>query len=192
MNDILVVLRAEDAVVDFLSLLAPAGGTAARVLLCDTGETLSFAAGTGSAERLTALAARVRPADGSAASPGTADLTERLRRLGADGGTRVWTHSPPTPGAAAGASDATPRSPPTRSDCRSGTPSGTRRTSSSSATWTTRSAAGSARPSSASSTPTARTCSTATRRSTCSPPAGCRPPSASSPPAPRSASACTR
>ncbi|MGW1142463.1 hypothetical protein [Streptomyces zhihengii] len=94
MNDILVVLRAEDAVVDFLSLLAPAGGTAARVLLCDTGETLSFAAGTGSAERLTALAARVRPADGSAASPGTAGLTERLRRLGADGGTRVWTHSP--------------------------------------------------------------------------------------------------
>lgn len=94
MNDILVVLRAEDAVVDFLSLLAPAGDTATRVLLCDTGETLSFAAGTGTAERLTALAARVRPVEGTAASPGTAVLTDRLRRLGADGGTLVWTHSP--------------------------------------------------------------------------------------------------
>ncbi|MFE0106772.1 SAM-dependent methyltransferase [Streptomyces sp. NPDC059009] len=93
MNNILVVLRAEDAVVDFLSVLAPTGTATTHVLLCDTGEALEFAPGTGTAERLAALAARVRLADESVASPGPDALAAHLRQLGGGNGTMVWTHS---------------------------------------------------------------------------------------------------
>lgn len=95
MNDILVVLRAEDAVVDFLSVLGSDDHAATtHVLLCDTGETLSFPVGAGVPERLAELGARVRAVDASAASPGPGDLTARLRRLAGGDGARVWTHSP--------------------------------------------------------------------------------------------------
>ncbi|MFI6693392.1 hypothetical protein ACIBLA_16830 [Streptomyces sp. NPDC050433] len=91
MIDIVVVLRAEDAVLDFLSVLTD--GEAALVL-ADQGRTLAFSAARSPAERLADIARHVRPADDRAGSPGPVPLAELVREAGGDRDARVWTHSP--------------------------------------------------------------------------------------------------
>lgn len=91
MIDIVVVLRAEDAVLDFLSVLT--GGEAA-VVLADHGRTLTFPAGQSPAERLTRISGEVRPADDRAGASGPGSLAELVREAAGDRGARVWTHSP--------------------------------------------------------------------------------------------------
>ncbi|MFD3523108.1 hypothetical protein [Streptomyces sp. NPDC058653] len=95
MIDIVVVLRAEDAVLDFLSVLAD--GEAALVL-ADHGRTLAFPAERSAAERLADIARHVRPADDGAGSPGPVALAELVRgavsAAGGDRDARLWTHSP--------------------------------------------------------------------------------------------------
>ncbi|MFD7518883.1 hypothetical protein ACFV85_29260 [Streptomyces niveus] len=91
MIDIVVVLRAEDAVLDFLSVLTD--GESALVL-ADHGRTLAFPAGRSPAERLAEIARYVRPADDGAGSPGPGALAELVREAGGDRDARVWTHSP--------------------------------------------------------------------------------------------------
>ncbi|MFD4116795.1 SAM-dependent methyltransferase [Streptomyces niveus] len=91
MIDIVVVLRAEDAVLDFLSVLTD--GESALVL-ADHGRTLAFPAGRSPAERLAEIARHVRPADDGAGSPGPGALAELVREAGGDRDARVWTHSP--------------------------------------------------------------------------------------------------
>ncbi|OKH99261.1 hypothetical protein A6A06_27325 [Streptomyces sp. CB02923] len=96
MIEIVVVLRVEDAVLDFLSVLTdpdPGGGPAA-VVLADRGDILSLPAGTPPAERLALLAPYVRPAEEGAASPGPAALAGLVRRAADGHSARVWTHSP--------------------------------------------------------------------------------------------------
>ncbi|MFE7524057.1 class I SAM-dependent methyltransferase [Streptomyces halstedii] len=113
MTDIVVVLRAEDAVLDFLSVLTPptappattgsaaAGATTTpaaprevHVLLADSGEHLAFPPGLTLPARLALLAARVREADESAASPGPEALATALARVAEGRPLCVWTHSP--------------------------------------------------------------------------------------------------
>ncbi|MET9554481.1 hypothetical protein [Streptomyces sp. NPDC006645] len=91
MIDIVVVLRAEDAVLDFLSVLSD-GETA--LVLADHGRTLAFPAGRSPAERLADIARYVRPADDGASSPGPVPLAELVREAGGGRDARVWTHSP--------------------------------------------------------------------------------------------------
>ncbi|MEV5596541.1 hypothetical protein [Streptomyces sp. NPDC052496] len=96
MIEIVVVLRVEDAVLDFLSVLTdpdPGAGPAA-VVLADRGDILTLPAGTPSAERLARLAPYVRPAEEDAASPGPAALAGLIRRAAGGRSARVWTHSP--------------------------------------------------------------------------------------------------
>ncbi|MFH8346558.1 hypothetical protein [Streptomyces sp. NPDC018045] len=96
MIEIVVVLRVEDAVLDFLSVLTdpdPGGGPAA-VVLADRGDILRLPAGTPPAERLALLAPYVRPAEEDAASPGPAALADLVRRAADGHSARVWTHSP--------------------------------------------------------------------------------------------------
>ncbi|MET4925354.1 SAM-dependent methyltransferase [Streptomyces sp. PSRA5] len=91
MIDIVVVLRAEDAVLDFLSVLTD-GETA--LVLADHGRTLAFPAGRSPAERLGDIARHVRPADEAAGSPGPVPLAELVREVAGARDARVWTHSP--------------------------------------------------------------------------------------------------
>ncbi|MYR97744.1 MULTISPECIES: hypothetical protein [unclassified Streptomyces] len=102
MIDIVAVLRAEDAVLDFLSVLtAPESvhrqdeGHEVHVLLGDTGEHLVLPAGLPLADRLAALARHIRPVDESAASPGPQALAALIEAAaqGAEAA-RLWTHSP--------------------------------------------------------------------------------------------------
>ncbi|MFH8404013.1 hypothetical protein ACH4FX_04435 [Streptomyces sp. NPDC018019] len=96
MIEIVVVLRVEDAVLDFLSVLTdpdPGGGPAA-VVLADHGDILPLPAGLPPAERLALLAPYVRSAEDDAASPGPAALAELVRRAADGRPARVWTHSP--------------------------------------------------------------------------------------------------
>ncbi|WP_326700956.1 nodulation S family protein [Streptomyces sp. NBC_01754] len=103
MIDIVVVLRAEDAVLDFLSVLtpplpgaatAPGEDNATHVLLADFGDHLVLPPGVPLPERLGMLAARVREADEDAASPGPDVLGAQLARISGGRGVCVWTHSP--------------------------------------------------------------------------------------------------
>ncbi|MFB7269184.1 SAM-dependent methyltransferase [Streptomyces sp. NPDC056244] len=103
MIDIVVVLRAEDAVLDFLSVLTDDHGGETRVILGDRAEILSLAAGTDPAGRLALLAPHVGPVTDGIASPGPEVLAELLRQAGAGPGqrenqgeetVRIWTHSP--------------------------------------------------------------------------------------------------
>lgn len=91
MIDIVVVLRAEDAVLDFLSVLT--GGDAALVL-ADHGRTLAFPATSGPAERLARIAGQVRPADDRAEGSVPDTLAELVREAAGGREARVWTHSP--------------------------------------------------------------------------------------------------
>ncbi|MFD5897368.1 hypothetical protein [Streptomyces sp. NPDC060366] len=91
MIDIVVVLRAEDAVLDFLSVLTD--GEAALVL-ADHGRTLTFPATQSPAERLARIAGHVRPADDRAGASGPGSLAELVREAAGDREARVWTHSP--------------------------------------------------------------------------------------------------
>ncbi|MFD7668909.1 hypothetical protein [Streptomyces sp. NPDC059788] len=96
MIEIVVVLRVEDAVLDFLSVLTdpdPGGGPAA-VVLADRGDIVPLPAGTAPAQRLALLTPYVRPAEEDAASPGPAALTALVRRAADGHSARVWTHSP--------------------------------------------------------------------------------------------------
>ncbi|MFD5114468.1 hypothetical protein ACFWNG_19495 [Streptomyces sp. NPDC058391] len=98
MIDIVVVLRAEDAVLDFLSVLADDRCGEIRVILGDRAEALTLPAGTDLAERLDLLAPYVGPVAGHITSPGPDALAGLIRD--ADAGTgagrpvRIWTHSP--------------------------------------------------------------------------------------------------
>ncbi|MEV7681386.1 hypothetical protein AB0O64_22970 [Streptomyces sp. NPDC088341] len=118
MIDIVVVLRAEDAVLDFLSVLTDDHGGETRVILGDRAEILTLPAGTDTAERLALLSSHVRPVTDGIAAPGPEVLAGLLSRAGAwhdghnghgdhdshegpdahDGQSRetvrVWTHSP--------------------------------------------------------------------------------------------------
>ncbi|WP_228989134.1 nodulation S family protein [Streptomyces sp. DH8] len=93
MIDVVAVLRAEDAALDFLSVL---GGEEHEVhVLCgDTGEHLVLPAGRPLADRLDALAPLVRPVDEHAASPGTEALAALVEASDGGGAARLWTHSP--------------------------------------------------------------------------------------------------
>lgn len=91
MIDIVVVLRAEDAVLDFLSVLT--GGDAALVL-ADHGRTLTFPATSGPAERLARIAGQVLPADDRAEGSVPDTLAELVREAAGGREARVWTHSP--------------------------------------------------------------------------------------------------
>ncbi|MFC9028610.1 hypothetical protein [Streptomyces arboris] len=101
MIDIVAVLRAEDAVLDFLSVLtAPESlhrqdeGHEVHVLLGDTGEHLVLPAGLPPAERLAAVARHIRPVDESAASPGPEALAGLIEAAARGAEARLWTHSP--------------------------------------------------------------------------------------------------
>ncbi|MET9605002.1 hypothetical protein ABZZ17_08020 [Streptomyces sp. NPDC006512] len=94
MIDIVAVLRAEDAVLDFLSVLSDPRRTEVHVLSGDTGAHLVLPPGTDPRERLAALAGHVRPVDDTAASPGPEPLAVLLRRAAAGRPARLWTHSP--------------------------------------------------------------------------------------------------
>ncbi|MFI5902962.1 hypothetical protein [Streptomyces cyaneofuscatus] len=101
MIDIVAVLRAEDAVLDFLSVLtAPeslhrqGGGHEVHVLLGDTGEHLVLPADLPPAERLAAVARHIRPVDESAASPGPEALAGLIEAAARGAEARLWTHSP--------------------------------------------------------------------------------------------------
>ncbi|MEV7422523.1 MULTISPECIES: hypothetical protein [unclassified Streptomyces] len=92
--DIVVVLRAEDAVLDFLSVLTDERGGEIRVILGDRAGTLTLAPGTDAAERLALLAPRVGPVTPDIVSPGPAAIAALLRDAAAGGTPRIWTHSP--------------------------------------------------------------------------------------------------
>ncbi|MFE1473983.1 hypothetical protein ACFW6N_09105 [Streptomyces cyaneofuscatus] len=104
MIDIVAVLRAEDAVLDFLSVLtAPEprhrqdGGHEVHevhVLLGDTAEHLVLPAGLPPTERLAAVARHIRPVDESAASPGPEALAGLIEAAARGAEARLWTHSP--------------------------------------------------------------------------------------------------
>ncbi|MER7045006.1 hypothetical protein [Streptomyces jumonjinensis] len=94
MIDIVVVLRAEDAVLDFLSVLTDPQGDEVHVLCCDASERLVLTANGDPARRLEELAARVRPVDPAATSPGPAALAALIGDAAAGRPAQVWTHSP--------------------------------------------------------------------------------------------------
>ncbi|MFD8917833.1 hypothetical protein ACFV0Y_08430 [Streptomyces sp. NPDC059569] len=96
MIDIVVVLRAEDAVLDFLSVLTDDGGGETRVILADhdRAETLVLGADMTAAERLALIASHVRPVTEGIASPGPEVLATLLRQAAAGQPCRIWTHSP--------------------------------------------------------------------------------------------------
>ncbi|MFJ5681282.1 hypothetical protein [Streptomyces sp. NPDC093099] len=96
MIDIVVVLRAEDAVLDFLSVLTDDGGGETRVILADhdRAETLVLGADMTAAERLALIASHVRPVTEGIASPGPEVLAALLRQAAAGQPCRIWTHSP--------------------------------------------------------------------------------------------------
>ncbi|MGW6242429.1 hypothetical protein ACWGBX_31835 [Streptomyces sp. NPDC055037] len=96
MIDIVVVLRAEDAVLDFLSVLTDDGGGETRVILADhdRAETLVLGADMTAAERLALIASHVRPVTEGIASPGPEVLATFLRQAAAGQPCRIWTHSP--------------------------------------------------------------------------------------------------
>ncbi|MEW2067196.1 hypothetical protein [Streptomyces sp. NPDC007346] len=101
MIDIVAVLRAEDAVLDFLSVLIAPGpalrreeGREVHVLFGDTAEHLVLPAGLPAAERLAAVARHIRPVDESAASPGPEALAALIEAVAQGAPARLWTHSP--------------------------------------------------------------------------------------------------
>ncbi|MET9290893.1 hypothetical protein [Streptomyces sp. NPDC003077] len=102
MIDVVVVLRVEDAVLDFLSVLLDTSGDRdghlgdndVHVVIAERAETCVLPAGADAAERLAPLASRVGPIDERAASPGPAVLADLIRRAAAGRPARVWTHSP--------------------------------------------------------------------------------------------------
>ncbi|MFJ3834954.1 hypothetical protein ACWGHM_26315 [Streptomyces sp. NPDC054904] len=94
MIDIVAVLRAEDAVLDFLSVLADPRRTEVHVLCGETRAHLVLPPGTELRERLAVLARHVRPVDDTAASPGPEPLAALVQRAAAGRSARLWTHSP--------------------------------------------------------------------------------------------------
>ncbi|MET9094798.1 hypothetical protein ABZX72_22210 [Streptomyces cyaneofuscatus] len=104
MIDIVAVLRAEDAVLDFLSVLTTPEprhrqdgdheGHEVHVLLGDTAEHLVLPAELPPAERLAAVARHIRPVDESAASPGPEALATLIEAAARGAEARLWTHSP--------------------------------------------------------------------------------------------------
>ncbi|WP_415961449.1 hypothetical protein [Streptomyces sp. 021-4] len=104
MIDIVAVLRAEDAVLDFLSVLTVPESLhrqdevhevrEVHVLLGDTGEHLVLPAGLPPAERLAAVARHIRPVDEDAASPGPEALATLIEAAARGAEARLWTHSP--------------------------------------------------------------------------------------------------
>ncbi|MFI1398282.1 SAM-dependent methyltransferase [Streptomyces sp. NPDC020681] len=94
MIDIVVVLRAEDAVLDFLSVLDAAQGQEVHVLCGDAVKQIALPAESDLTERLALLAGYVRPVDEAAASPGPKALAALIERSAAGRPARLWTHSP--------------------------------------------------------------------------------------------------
>ncbi|MFD5025978.1 hypothetical protein [Streptomyces sp. NPDC058373] len=95
MIDVLVCVRAEDAVLEFLSVLSREPRDEAVVLLADPALTVTLPSGTGTAGRLALLAPHVRPAEDPPRSrPGGHDVAARIRKAAAGREVLVWTHSP--------------------------------------------------------------------------------------------------
>ncbi|MEU9128139.1 hypothetical protein AB0D08_08510 [Kitasatospora sp. NPDC048540] len=95
MIDIVVVLRAEDAVLDFLSVLADPGGAQTEVVVAGSGTVLTLPAGAPPAERLALLGPLVGPAGPADAPSGPGpDAAALIARAGAGRPARIWTHSP--------------------------------------------------------------------------------------------------
>lgn len=114
--DLIVVLRAEDAVLDFLSVISgprdsasadpgrdvvpPDGlpgeglGAGVRVLSCDTGQWVDLPVGGSLADRLAVLAPYLREPTEQPVPPGPVELSGLLREAAGGRPARVWTHSP--------------------------------------------------------------------------------------------------
>ncbi|WP_230424046.1 hypothetical protein [Streptomyces radicis] len=91
-----VAFRAEDVVLDFLSVLDATKDEELRVLVASTGERVTLRARTTPDERVAALAsARAAAAADTRDAPVTADaLRAWLASVGGTGPLEVWTHSP--------------------------------------------------------------------------------------------------
>ncbi|MFF0742184.1 SAM-dependent methyltransferase [Streptomyces sp. NPDC004111] len=103
MLDLVVVLRAEDAVLDFLSVLTDPDGDGVRegeapreirVLCCDTGQWIALPPDGTPYDRLELLAPHLRAPDAPAASPGPKVLAALLTGAAEGRPARIWTHSP--------------------------------------------------------------------------------------------------
>ncbi|MGW4373705.1 hypothetical protein ACWEJ7_08570 [Streptomyces albidoflavus] len=95
MIDVLVCVRAEDAVLEFLTVLSREARDEAVVVLADPEVTVSLPSGTGLAERLALLAPHLRPPE----EPGTpwpapGELAARIGAAAAGREAVLWTHSP--------------------------------------------------------------------------------------------------
>ncbi|MFD6622605.1 hypothetical protein ACIPPN_24835 [Streptomyces diastaticus] len=93
MIDVLVCVRAEDAVLEFLTVLSREPRDEAVVVLADPDLTVTLPARAGTAERLALLAPHLRPPV-QPPSSGPRHLAERVRAATAGREATVWTHSP--------------------------------------------------------------------------------------------------
>ncbi|WP_103503181.1 SAM-dependent methyltransferase [Streptomyces sp. SM14] len=94
MIDILVVFRAEDAVLDFLTVLTAPGREETRVLVCGTRETIEPPPGEEPGPTLDAVGRRVLPADAGHEPCDVDTLAAWIGATAAGRPARVWTHSP--------------------------------------------------------------------------------------------------
>ncbi|NJP68389.1 SAM-dependent methyltransferase [Streptomyces spiramenti] len=94
MIDIVVVLRAEDAVLDFSTVLTAPDRPEVRVVVAGTGDVVVLSPDGELADTLAALGQRVRPGGVVGASPGPDTLSALIDRAADGAPARVWTHSP--------------------------------------------------------------------------------------------------
>ncbi|MER6057987.1 hypothetical protein [Streptomyces albidoflavus] len=95
MIDVLVCVRVEDAVLEFLTVLSREARDEAVVVLADPEVTVSLPPGTGLAERLALLAPHLRPPEEPRTPwPTTEELAARIGAAAAGREAAVWTHSP--------------------------------------------------------------------------------------------------
>ncbi|MFI0976564.1 hypothetical protein ACH4SP_06000 [Streptomyces sp. NPDC021093] len=94
MLDLVVVLRAEDAALDFLSVLSDSTSPEVRVLCCDTAQWVDLPSEGSLSDRLTALAPHIRAPEDPATPLGAGKLSALLREAAGGRPARVWTHSP--------------------------------------------------------------------------------------------------
>ncbi|NJQ15867.1 SAM-dependent methyltransferase [Streptomyces bohaiensis] len=94
MIDIVMVLRAEDAVLDFSTVLTAPDRPEVRVVVAGAGDVVVLSPDGDPLDALAALGQRVRPGGVVGASPGPDALTELIDRTAGGAPARVWTHSP--------------------------------------------------------------------------------------------------
>ncbi|NJQ04653.1 SAM-dependent methyltransferase [Streptomyces lonarensis] len=94
MIDIVVVLRAEDAVLDFSTVLTAPDRPEVRVVVAGTGDVVSLSPDGDPLDALAALGQRVRPGGVVGAPPGPDTLRGLIDRAAGEREARVWTHSP--------------------------------------------------------------------------------------------------